>query len=245
MRWCVWSIMFLAVLLPSVSLANQGILWLQQDDTQWSIPAKNYSAIRYSTLGQITPSNVNKPLEVRSFSTGALRGYEGPPLVVGTIMCVHSVYPTYVYALDLSKEGAPITWKYTPAQDDRATPVACCVVVHRGLNYAEGKTLIDDGTQVWKAYSTGPDDELKLASDFNAANPQRGQKGEGTKTWPGDQWKIHGGTTWAWYSVDPDLNLLYSMAAQAAMGSWVEVGWVRPSSADPGNTAAMTRPFTN
>ena len=30
-----------------------------------------------------------------------------------------------------------------------------------------------------------------------------------TKTWEGDQWKIGGGTTWGWYSYDPDLNLVY------------------------------------
>jgi hypothetical protein len=29
------------------------------------------------------------------------------------------------------------------------------------------------------------------------------------KTWKGDQWKIGGGTTWGWYSFDPQLNLLY------------------------------------
>ena len=28
-------------------------------------------------------------------------------------------------------------------------------------------------------------------------------------TWEGDQWKIGGGTTWGWYSYDPDLNLVY------------------------------------
>ena len=31
----------------------------------------------------------------------------------------------------------------------------------------------------------------------------------GTATWEGDQWKIGGGTTWGWYSVDPELNLIY------------------------------------
>ncbi|MBV8643514.1 MAG: PQQ-binding-like beta-propeller repeat protein, partial [Candidatus Eremiobacteraeota bacterium] len=30
-----------------------------------------------------------------------------------------------------------------------------------------------------------------------------------TKTWQGDQWKIGGGTTWGWYSYDPQLNLIY------------------------------------
>ena len=28
-------------------------------------------------------------------------------------------------------------------------------------------------------------------------------------TWEGDQWKIGGGTTWGWYSYDPELNLIY------------------------------------
>ena len=36
-----------------------------------------------------------------------------------------------------------------------------------------------------------------------------GRFGEGTKTWPGEQWKNGGGTTWGWYAYDPDLNLVY------------------------------------
>jgi len=31
----------------------------------------------------------------------------------------------------------------------------------------------------------------------------------GTNTWQGEQWKIGGGTTWGWYSYDPELNLMY------------------------------------
>jgi alcohol dehydrogenase (cytochrome c)/methanol dehydrogenase (cytochrome c) subunit 1 len=68
---------------------------------------------------------------------------------------------------------------------------------------------IDTGKQVWKAYSMGPDSDVKLAPDFNAANPHYGQTGEGTKTWPGEQWKNGGGTTWGWYAYDPQLNLVY------------------------------------
>jgi methanol dehydrogenase (cytochrome c) subunit 1 len=45
---------------------------------------------------------------------------------------------------------------------------------------------INSGQQVWRAYSMGPDPELLLAPDFNAANPHYGQAGEGTKTWPGE-----------------------------------------------------------
>ena len=29
------------------------------------------------------------------------------------------------------------------------------------------------------------------------------------KTWEGDQWKMGGGSTWGWFSYDPDLNLIY------------------------------------
>ena len=40
----------------------------------------------------------------------------------------------------------------------------------------------------------GPDEDIKLAADFNSANPHYGQKGKGTSTWPGEQWKNGGGT---------------------------------------------------
>ncbi|MCP4992202.1 MAG: PQQ-dependent dehydrogenase, methanol/ethanol family, partial [Gammaproteobacteria bacterium] len=34
-------------------------------------------------------------------------------------------------------------------------------------------------------------------------------KDSSLKTWKGDQWKIGGGTTWGWYTYDPELNLVY------------------------------------
>lgn len=34
-------------------------------------------------------------------------------------------------------------------------------------------------------------------------------KDSSLKTWQGDQWQIGGGTTWGWFSYDPDLNLFY------------------------------------
>ncbi len=68
---------------------------------------------------------------------------------------------------------------------------------------------IKDGTQVWRAYSMGPDEDVRLADDFNQANPHFGQRNQGTGTWQGDQWKTGGGTTWGWYAFDPQLNLFY------------------------------------
>jgi len=68
---------------------------------------------------------------------------------------------------------------------------------------------IKDGKQVWRVYATGPDEDIKLAKDFNSANPHYGQFGLGLKTWEGDAWKIGGGTNWGWYAFDPDLDMLY------------------------------------
>jgi alcohol dehydrogenase (cytochrome c)/methanol dehydrogenase (cytochrome c) subunit 1 len=282
MRRSIWLACLFVLFIPWVAHANPELMAMQNDDGQWVLPSKNYSATRFSSLNQITTDNVKKLREAWSFSTGALRGHEGAPLVVGTTMYVHSAFPNHIYALDLTREGAPIKWSYTPKQDERAVPVACCDVVHRGLNYAEGKILfgtldgqvialdagtgkeiwkvrnadptkgetmtgaglvihdkyiqgvsggefgvrgwvaaynINNGEQVWKARSMGPDSDVKLASDFNAAHPEYGRFGEGTKTWPGDQhWQIGGGTTWGWYAYDPDLNLFYYSTGNP--GTW-------------------------
>ena len=68
---------------------------------------------------------------------------------------------------------------------------------------------VKTGSQVWRAYATGPDKDLLLASDFNIKNPHYGQKNLGTSTWEGDAWKIGGGTNWGWYAYDPGTNLIY------------------------------------
>ena len=36
-----------------------------------------------------------------------------------------------------------------------------------------------------------------------------GDRDLGVSTWNGDEWKIGGGTTWGWYTYDPELNLIY------------------------------------
>jgi methanol dehydrogenase (cytochrome c) subunit 1 len=68
---------------------------------------------------------------------------------------------------------------------------------------------IKTGELEWRAYATGPDDEMKLAGDFNSKVPHYGQKGLGTGTWEGDAWKIGGGTNWGWYAYDPGTNMIY------------------------------------
>ncbi|WP_323010709.1 methanol/ethanol family PQQ-dependent dehydrogenase [Paracoccus sp. (in: a-proteobacteria)] len=68
---------------------------------------------------------------------------------------------------------------------------------------------VKTGEMRWRAFATGPDDELLLAEDFNAPNPHYGQKNLGTETWEGDAWKIGGGTNWGWYAYDPEVDLFY------------------------------------
>uniref|UniRef100_P12293 Methanol dehydrogenase [cytochrome c] subunit 1 n=1 Tax=Paracoccus denitrificans TaxID=266 RepID=DHM1_PARDE len=68
---------------------------------------------------------------------------------------------------------------------------------------------VKSGEMRWRAFATGPDEELLLAEDFNAPNPHYGQKNLGLETWEGDAWKIGGGTNWGWYAYDPEVDLFY------------------------------------
>jgi lanthanide-dependent methanol dehydrogenase len=68
---------------------------------------------------------------------------------------------------------------------------------------------IKDGKRVWRSYSMGPDSDTLMdpAKTMHLGKPVG--KDSGLSTWQGDQWKIGGGTTWGWYSYDPELNLMY------------------------------------
>ena len=72
---------------------------------------------------------------------------------------------------------------------------------------------INTGKQVWKAYSTGPDNEMLIDPERTMTWTDGALKPVGKdsslKTWKGDQWKIGGGTTWGWYSYDKAANLVY------------------------------------
>ena len=238
----------------------------------WARPAKDYASTRFSTLNQITPQTV-KQLGVKgTFSTGYLRGHEASPLVVDNTMYVLTPFPNVMYALDLTKPGTPVKWKYDPKTIAAAQGVACCDVVNRGAVYDNGTifyntldnrtvaldaqtgqqkwittlgdinkgetmtmaplvvkgkvivgnsggemgvrgclTALDENTGkiVWRAYSTGPDKDVLIGPRFKPFyNSERGHD-LGIRSWPGDSWKIGGGSSWGWVSYDPGLNLIY------------------------------------
>ncbi len=68
---------------------------------------------------------------------------------------------------------------------------------------------LSDGKQAWRGFSTGPDDMTLMDGEKTTHLGKPVGKDSGTATWEGDQWKLGGGTTWGWYSVDPELNLIY------------------------------------
>jgi PQQ-dependent dehydrogenase (methanol/ethanol family) len=242
------------------------------DDGEWHFPAKDYANTRFSNLSQITDRNVDRLRLNFTFSTGVLRGHEAAPIVADGLMFVVTPFPNYLYALDLSKPGAPIKWKFEPKPEAAAQGVACCDFVNRGAAYADGRvfyntldaqtvaldarsgrelwrvqlgdirhgetmtmaplvvkdkvlvgnsggefgvrgwlTALDaaTGKVVWKAYSTGPDADVLIGSDFRPFYAQDRGKDLGVTTWPPDAWKRGGGAVWGWISYDPELNLVY------------------------------------
>ena len=103
-----------------------------QDDGQWTMPSKNYASTRYSSLDELTPANVKQLQPEFSFSLAVNKGQEAAPIVADNTMYVVTAYPNYVYALDLTRPGAPLKWKFEPRPLPASQGVACCDVVNRG-----------------------------------------------------------------------------------------------------------------
>jgi PQQ-dependent dehydrogenase (methanol/ethanol family) len=112
-------------------------------DGDWPMATKDWANTRYSALTQITTANAKQLKLAFSFPTGASRGHEAAPVVVGDTMYVVTPYPNTVYALDLTKPGANVKWKFEPKPLAEAQGVACCDVVNRGLAYADGRLFLN------------------------------------------------------------------------------------------------------
>ncbi len=241
-------------------------------DGQWTLPAGDYANTRFSPLDQINIKNVNNLKIVGTMSTGIPHGHEGQPLVVNGTMYVVTPFPNDLIALDLTKPGFPMKWKYEPRPDPQAQGVACCDVVNRGASFGDGKIVYatldnnivavdaNSGKQVWRtqvgdinfgetttgaplivknvvitgdsggelgvrgkvvgldlktgkviwtAYSTGPDKDVLIGSNFKAFYPKDQGKDLGVSSWPADGWKLGGGTVWGWISYDPETDLIF------------------------------------
>jgi PQQ-dependent dehydrogenase (methanol/ethanol family) len=65
------------------------------------------------------------------------------------------------------------------------------------------------GKLAWKAYSTGPDKDVLIGAGFKPWYAMDRGADLGKKSWPGESWKMGGGTVWGWISYDPTLDLIY------------------------------------
>ena len=133
-RFTSWAVVA-GLAVGAASVSAQDLQTMSKNANQWVMTGRTYDLQRYSPLDQITTSNVKNLHVAWTMSTGTLRGHEGNPLVVGSTMYVHSSFPNKVYALDLTKPGAPQIWQFTPEQSTDAIAIACCDVVNRGLAY--------------------------------------------------------------------------------------------------------------
>ena len=133
-RFTSWAVVA-GLAVGAASVNAQDLQTMSKNANQWVMTGRTYDLQRYSPLDQISTTNVKNLHVAWTMSTGTLRGHEGNPLVVGSTMYLHSSFPNKVYALDLTKPGAPQIWQFTPEQSTDAIAIACCDVVNRGLAF--------------------------------------------------------------------------------------------------------------
>jgi lanthanide-dependent methanol dehydrogenase len=67
----------------------------------------------------------------------------------------------------------------------------------------------ETGALLWRAYSTGPDADVRIGADFEPFYPQDRGPDLGVHSWPPGRWQTGGGTVWGFISYDPELDLIY------------------------------------
>jgi PQQ-dependent dehydrogenase (methanol/ethanol family) len=132
-----------------------------------------------------------------------------------------STLDTHVYALD-AKTGK-VLWNAQNGDPKLGqTMTIAPLIVHdkvivgiSGGEYGVRGHLtaydLNSGKMVWRANSVGPDADILFDPNktIDASTQKPVGKDSSVKTWMGDGWKLGGGTTWGWYTYDPQLNLVY------------------------------------
>jgi PQQ-dependent dehydrogenase (methanol/ethanol family) len=155
------------------------------------------------------------------------------PNVIG-VMCCDTVYRGLAYAdgmlflhqadttlVALDANTGEVKWSVKngdPAKGETNTatvlPVKDKVIVgisggEYGVRGHVTAYNIADGSLAWRAFSTGPDEEMLVDPENTTALGKPIGPNSSLDSWEGDQWQIGGGTTWGWYSYDPELDLFY------------------------------------
>jgi PQQ-dependent dehydrogenase (methanol/ethanol family) len=210
--------------LPLLAFGSMATAAAPATNGDWPLPARDYASTRYAPLADITPSNVSSLKLAFTFSTGVLHGHEAAPIVVGATMYVVTPYPNVVYALDLSRPGAPLRWKFEPKPEAYAQGVACCDVVNRGVAYADGRIFLntldnqtialnaDTGKELWR-YRFGDirsGETRTMAPLVARGRVLVGNSGGeyGIRGWIAALDAVSGKELWRAYSTGPDRDVL-------------------------------------
>ena len=186
--------------------------------------AKNPASTRFSTLDQINTSNVKNLKLAFTFSTGFTHGHEAAPLVVNNTMYIVTPFPNVLYALDLTKPGAPVKWTYQPNPARASQGVACCDVVNRGAAYYDGKIFYNTldvhtvavdantGKEVWntKLGDINLGESMTMAPIVAKGRVIVGNSGGefGVRGWMAGLDAGTGKIVWRAYSTGPDKDVL-------------------------------------
>ncbi len=221
------------------------------DDGQWTMPAKNFAGTRFSSLNELTTQNVKGLQPLLTFSLGVNKGQEAAPIVANNTMFIVTAYPNYVYALDLSREGAPLKWKYSPKPVPASQGVACCDVVNRGGTYDSGKFIFstldgqvialdaDTGRTIWRALlgNINSGETVTMAPLVAKGHIYVGDSGGelGVHGWLAALDESNGKLLWKAYSTGPDSLVLIGSEFKApypaeqgtdlGVSSWPAQSW--------------------
>jgi len=198
------------------------------EDGNWRMPARDLASTRYSALDQINSANV-KGLQVAfTFAPGTNKGQESAVLAVdGTLYFVTS-FPNYLIAIDLSKPGGALKWKFEPMPDAASLGIACCQPVSRGPVFADGTVYfnsVDAHTFAVDA-ATGKLKWKTLVGDFHNGETFTmaplvvkdkvlvGNSGSeyGARGWLAALNTSDGSIAWRAYSTGPDTDVLIDPA---------------------------------
>jgi PQQ-dependent dehydrogenase (methanol/ethanol family) len=136
-------------------------------------------------------------------------------------MILVTTLDTHVYALD-AKTGKVIWTALNGDPQLGQTMTSAPLVVHDkvivGISGGEFGVRghlsaydLKSGKLAWRAFSVGPDEDILVDPNktLDGATQQPVGKDSSLKTWQNEEWKLGGGTTWGWYTYDPQLNLVY------------------------------------
>jgi PQQ-dependent dehydrogenase (methanol/ethanol family) len=209
---------------PQAGRTNASPVGAPKDDGQWTMPSKNYASTRFSAMGEINASNVARLQPVVTFSLGVNKGQEAAPIVANNTMFVVTAYPNIVYALDLTKPGAPLKWRYMPKPLPAAQGVACCDVVNRGGTWSRGRyifTTLDGqvisldantGKPVWKVRlgNINVGETITMAPLVAKGKVYVGNSGGemGVRGWVTALDETTGKIAWKAYGTGPDKDVL-------------------------------------